>query len=430
MKTLTALALMLALVAACGGGSSPPDDRADTAIRVRPNGAAELLVHVAGAADGPAVAYALITPPRLGTLVGELPACYYQAGGVEGADTIGVRAQPAVGAAVDVTITMRVVAGGPTCALPDATPLAFPTWTARQQPIYTGWEAASDASVILKDGTYLMAYTGIDWADPAGPRAAMCLAGSVDGMAWTPRPPVAARLPGSALLGREGTWETHLEGPELIDRGDSVAMLYSGYTHKEGADELGGYPAHLGAAVSTDRGTTFARVGSEPVLRADAAGHDRDAVYSPTVVRFGGGYVMVYAGHHLAPPAGEGYVRLLGATSLDGIRWTRFARQLLQRADSPAWIHDAVAEPGLVQGPDGWWYLFFTGLKDSDRVIGQARGRTPFGPWTVSPQPAIPHSPAGGYGKALAPCVLRVADTGRMWFLGTDVDETRWAICY
>ena len=101
---------------------------------------------------------------------------------------------------------------------------------------------------------------------------------------------------------------------------------------------------------------------------------------------------MLYCGHAYVDATAVGGdigVRLLAATSTDGITWTKQDAPLLGADAALAWMSDGVAEPSMVQGPDGKWYLFFTGLHGDERAIGIAVAADPLGPWDVEPQPII-----------------------------------------
>jgi hypothetical protein len=129
-----------------------------------------------------------------------------------------------------------------------------------------------------------------------------------------------------------------------------------------------------------------------------------------------GGWLMVYAGHAYDVGAKTGN-RLLAATSPDGLTWTKEATPILEASPAQAWRSDGVAEPDLVPGPDGRWYLFFTGLQGERRVIGVASGPTPRGPWEVDPDPiVVPRATFEDKG-VLAPSILIEGDRVRMWYL-------------
>jgi hypothetical protein len=79
-----------------------------------------------------------------------------------------------------------------------------------------------------------------------------------------------------------------------------------------------------------------------------------------------------------------------------------------------------VAEPAVLLGPDRNLYLFFTGVKGTEHVIGVARAASLDKVWDVDPDPIV--TPAAGSfdetGDA-APTVLLENGRVRMWFVGT-----------
>jgi predicted GH43/DUF377 family glycosyl hydrolase len=290
------------------------------------------------------------------------------------------------------------------------------TWTKRAEPVFSGELIASDPAILPDGAIYRMFYTcWIPGEDHF--RSAICQATSDDGFEWaniTSEGPIE----GMVLRGRDGEWDEHLEASFVVKRADEYLLYYSGYGN-EGVPAMG-YPAALAVARSTD-GVTFERVEDGPIIQPTPGWLDNDAVYSPTIYEEDGQLVMIYAGHcYTTCNAGYG-VNLLGARSNDGVHWIKETEPVLQAVDGLEWTRDGVAEPGIVVGPDGLLYLFFTGLLDEQRAIGVARGESLLGPWDVLPDPIIVPSPDGfDAGGALAPDVHIEGDLARMWFLGFD----------
>ena len=284
------------------------------------------------------------------------------------------------------------------------------TWEQRPDPVFSGQYIASDPTVLhgQPGEPYRMFYTC--YRVPEGPfdpetvRSAICAATSPDGFAWTEVATDGPTTPGLVLAGREGEWDENLEGSFALYRDGRYLLYYSGYRHV-GFPALG-YPAALAVAESTD-GITFARVGDTPILPPTAGWYDNDAVYSPAIAETDAGLTMVYAGHcYTVCEQGFGNT-LLGAKSSDGITWDKLDEPVLRGGiDGADWTRDGVAEPGLTQGPDGRWYLFFTGLAGEGREIGVTVGDSPLGPWQVNTESIV--RPGDGFDRsgALAPSVL------------------------
>ncbi|CAN5488368.1 hypothetical protein BH09CHL1_BH09CHL1_20130 [soil metagenome] len=289
-------------------------------------------------------------------------------------------------------------------------------WEKHAEPVFSGELIASDPAVLLDGDLYRMFYTcWIPGEDHF--RSAICQATSDDGFEWT-NIPSEGPIEGLVLRGRDGEWDEHLEASFVVKRTNEYLLYYSGYRN-EGVPAMG-YPAALAVARSID-GIHFERVEDGPVIQPTPGWLDNDAVYSPTIYEDDGQLVMIYAGHcYTTCDAGYG-VNLLGARSNDGVHWTKETRPVLQAVDGLEWTRDGVAEPGIVVGPDGLLYLFFTGLLDEQRAIGVARSESLLGPWDVLPDPIITPSDDGfDAGGALAPDVHVEGNLARMWFLGFD----------
>ena len=309
-----------------------------------------------------------------------------------------------------VVFTVVAIALVPGRALATSKP-----WSKSPDAMFSGQYIASDPAVLRDGNLYRMFYTC--WI-PQDPHflAAICEAKSLDGLTWS-------HMDGGehqtiVMQGRAGEWDEHLEASFVVKRDGEYLLYYSGYRH-EGYPAMG-FPAALAVAKSAD-GVTFERVRDEPILSPTPGGLDNDAVYSPTIIAQGDELLMIYAGHcYTTCDAGYG-VSLLGARSSDGIHWQKESEPVMLPIDGLGWTRDGVAEPGLLAGPDGQYYLFFTGLKDEERAIGGARGASPFGPWDVSPDPIVAPS-NNGFDDAgvLAPDVHVEGDVARMWFLATD----------
>jgi predicted GH43/DUF377 family glycosyl hydrolase len=303
------------------------------------------------------------------------------------------------------------------------------TWSKETQTVYTGsTRIVSDPAVISDEAGFRMVYTAVDFGDKTAPHAGVALATSEDSLTWTP---VAtsinnasenlSAMRGEVLRGRIGEWDENLETPFLLKTNNGYYLYYSGYRDGVRPGEPGkGFPASLGLAISHD-GVNFTRAQSEPILAPTAGTFDADAIYSPDIIPYQGGYLMVYAGHCYNNCPGAPGVRVMAATSNDGIHWAKVAEPLLSPKAPPEWMRDGVAEPAILLGPDGKLYLFFTGVKGQEHVIGVSRAASLDKAWDVDPDPIV--TPAAGTfdetGDA-APTVLLENGRVRMWFVGTN----------
>ena len=145
------------------------------------------------------------------------------------------------------------------------------------------------------------------------------LATSPDSMTWSAISSLTvstATANGDVLRGRPGMWDENLETPLLMKTLSGYMLYYSGYRDATSPAGLGkGFPASLGLATSRD-GLTFTRAQSDPVLAPTPGTFDADAIYSPDIIPYQSGYLMVYAGHCYKDCPGAPGVRILGATSV------------------------------------------------------------------------------------------------------------------
>ena len=301
-------------------------------------------------------------------------------------------------------------------------------WRVFDAPVFTGNYIASDPCIIKEENYYRMYYTDMYFLDDVYAekylRSCISSAISFDGLTWT--------YEGITLKGRKNSWEEDIEATHVIKKNGKYLLYYSGYSHKGGYPAQG-YPAKLSVADSTD-GIHFERVSNDPVLSPTPGWYDNDAVYSPSIIQYGEELVMIYAGHCWThSQTGELGVFLITATSDDGLIWTKRDVPALKPDAKMPWHNIGVAEPSLISGPDGKYYLFFTGVgfDDWERAIGVAMSDTPFGPWqflTIDPHIARKTGTFRNCG-ALAPDVLIENGKVRMWYLGYACPEN-FAIGY
>lgn len=242
-------------------------------------------------------------------------------------------------------------------------------WLLTVDSVHTGTYSVASDPVVLRIGDHFrMYYTGLD---PVTTRTVICAAISDDGYVWT-HEETGNTVPGLVLQGNDDTWDENLESCYALVHNDTVYLYYSGY--RDIGDPTKGFPAALGLATSTD-GLSFTRVGSDPILEPLENGYDTHAIYSPVVVTDDDGWTMVYCGHAYSGP--HTGVRLLGASSRDGISWTRHPNPVLEGDTERSWMSWGAAEPALL-AIDGTWWLLFTGLNDQERVIGDTSEKWPF----------------------------------------------------
>jgi hypothetical protein len=302
------------------------------------------------------------------------------------------------------------------------------TFARGNKPQFRGDFAASDPALVKEGERYLMYHTCVSQGEGPpeidnGYRAAICVASSTDGMTWQLVDTGDLRTRGRVLAGRSGKWDENLEATYVLRTKDAFLLYYGGYTDEPGEPphlQQKGYPASMGLARSTD-GVHFQRVQDAPIFEGTTGGPDWDAVYSPTITEKDGTYYMAYAGHCYTACAPIG-VRVLGATSTDGITWEKRTEPvLIGRPSDPPWMSEGAAEPGYLEGDDGYWYLFFTclGINDS-RALGVLRGKTPFGPWEGNPVLVLDARPGTYEHQVLAPDLRLEGDRVRMWYLAFD----------
>jgi predicted GH43/DUF377 family glycosyl hydrolase len=293
-------------------------------------------------------------------------------------------------------------------------------WSMRPAADYAGRFVASDPTILVDGDLLRMFYTDGE-SDGVTVRPIIAEAVSTDGFTWTP---VGGNGDTGIVLAPHDGARANVEAATIFKAGDTYILLYSGYA--DGNLPLGQFPAALYAATSTD-GVTFTDASPDPVLAPTQGWYDNDAVFSPTVIATADGYVMIYAGHNYTDgtlTAASFGVWLLGATSPDGLNWTKLDAPVLARDPAIAWMSGGVAEPSLVHGADGNYYLFFTGLAGQERAIGLAVAASPFGPWTIAPDPIVTAASAGlePGGAVLAPHAELIAGVLRLWFTKIHAD--------
>lgn len=284
-------------------------------------------------------------------------------------------------------------------------------------PVWEGHLVAGDPSIIRVGDTLRLYYTAVVLGDSTtDDRILIGSAKSTDGVNWEFAKPVSQGNPESiALVNDTSGWDKILETAHVQKVGNDYFMYYSGYS--QGIERTGSLvaAAEIGVTKSTDA-ITFTRFRNTPVLKRDTE-NDKDGLFSPTVIEYNNKYYMVYTGWCLDSCMGEvqGF-GLLGATSTDGINWTKKNETVIDNNDIKWGINSMEAE--LVYGPDNLFYLFFTSdISDTESAIGVARSQNPFGPWEVYPDPIITKTESWEGTGPIAPAVLFENGKIRIWYM-------------
>ena len=289
-------------------------------------------------------------------------------------------------------------------------------FTKRSEPVWEGVFTAADPSIIRDGDTLRMYYSSL----VLEPEEKLVIAGakSVDGIHWQPANEVEG-AESIALDVTSGTWDDHLEAVSVIKTGSELWMYYCGYPDE--ADVVGKIVAEgeIGLAKS-DNTVTFERTFSDPVLSLGATNtKDANALFSPTIIKEGGTYYMLYVGYCIenCSPA---FIGILGATSTDGETWTKLSTPIISGSDFNLDWAEVIKEPALVKGPDNVFYLFISG----DTGIGVARSENILGPYEVYPEPILKKEHDWESYSVIAPTVIIENNKVRMWYMGVTVSGT------
>jgi hypothetical protein len=162
---------------------------------------------------------------------------------------------------------------------------------------------------------------------------------SPDGITWT-------KYAGNPVLdtGAAGSWEGEdVTTPTVIKEGSTYHMWYTGHD---------GDAFRIGHATSSD-GIIWIKDGFNPVLDVGpAGGWDWLGVYSPSVVKTGDEFQLMYSGSTLPPSWESGY-----ATSSNGVDWKREALLIPEGAPESFDSRGADHVSQLLSGPQvSIWY--------------------------------------------------------------------------
>jgi len=282
-------------------------------------------------------------------------------------------------------------------------------------PVWEGALTAADPDVIRDGDTLRMYYSSL--VIDGNEKLILAGAKSVDGKNWIPSDNNQTGKESIALDANPGKWDNHLEANSVILDGEEVKMFYCGYEVE--ADVAGTIVAQgqIGLATSSDK-EHFVRQSSEPILALGATNtKDANALFSPTIIKEGNTYYMLYVGYCIenCSPA---FIGILGATSPDGINWTKLPNPILTGAEKNLSWAEVIKEPDIVKGPDGLFYLFISG----DHSIGVARSENILGPYEVYPEPIIQATLGWEGSDVIAPSVIIENGKVRVWYMGVKVD--------
>jgi predicted GH43/DUF377 family glycosyl hydrolase len=289
-------------------------------------------------------------------------------------------------------------------------------FTKRSEPVWEGVLTAADPSVIRDGDTLRMFYSSLITT----PEERLVIAGakSVDGIHWIPANEID-NAESVALNVTPGTWDDHLEAVSVIKSGNELWMYYCGYPDE--ADAVGKIVAEgeIGLAKSGNH-VTFTRSFSDPILSLGSSNtKDANALFSPTIIKEGNTYYMLYVGYCIenCTPA---FIGILGATSTDGETWTKLSEPVISGSDFNLDWAEVIKEPAIVKGPDGVFYLFISG----DTGIGVARSNSILGPYEVYPEPILKKEYDWESYSVIAPSVIIENNKVRMWYMGVTVSGT------
>ncbi len=264
----------------------------------------------------------------------------------------------------------------------DSTPVSD-LFTVTADPIFESPLGIAGDPSILKDGDVLRMYYSAE-------NFKIATVNSIDnGLTWN-SPDGNTEDDYASLTGQADNWDSTLETNEVLKVEDTFYMYYSGYREDNiDNDYVANY--EIGLATSED-GINFTRHPNsmnEPLLGRDLTDmntNDRHAMTSPGVQFVNGQFYMTYTGWNVTdnwtgPNAG---FKLLGATSVDGINWTKLDEPILTPEDIE-WSPDINETTLIYSEEDGFWYIVFS----TDVNIGLARSSNFEGPYDVNPQAIV-----------------------------------------
>lgn len=291
-------------------------------------------------------------------------------------------------------------------------------FVSRDQPVYQSpLDLAADPSILKVSDTLFMYFSAADYE--------IGIVYSLDdGVSWSS--PAGNTIEDyGAISGRPDNWDQTLETVDVVKVNDLYYMYYTGYRENESDnDHVENY--EIGLAISTN-GIDFTRHPASvngPILERDLDdinSNDRHAMTSPAVQYVDGQFFMIYTGWNVAedwtgPNAG---FKIIGATSTDGVNWTKLKDPLIVSAEV-TYSQDINEASMIYSKEDGIWYIPFS----TDKSIGIARSSSFQGPYEIYSQAIISPNDSWG-GEVTAPDGIIENGKMKLWYHGVET-PTYW----
>ena len=231
---------------------------------------------------------------------------------------------------------------------------------------------------------------------------AIAVTESADGIHWGD---IRIVLPPDPTSG----WEDKVNRNCVVEEPDGrILMWYTGQARKRSL---------IGLAESSDCGTTFRRVGREPVMIPEFP-WERDSVMNPFVLNENGVYRMWYAAGETYEPNAIGY-----AESTDGVNWKKSRINPIFCAGKEPYDLARVGGCEVLKQPDGSYVMFYIGYEDIHTArICAATSPDGIREWTrLTSNPLVSPERDGWDGDACyKPSVIFEPDNSRwrLWYNG------------
>lgn len=195
--------------------------------------------------------------------------------------------------------------------------------------------ASNPAVLPLSGGGYRMIYEGSDLIQPV---RRLFSAVSQDGIEWTKE---------GLRLESEGTPDSGFASvPDLMALSDTTwIMYYTGDGNRKGSEPFN----TIRAAISPNQGEYWWRV--------DLRGFSSNCMDPDIIALPGGKFRMFYTTPY--PPGSTGNLRIVSATSSDGLKWTQEEGVRVL----PWGEYVNVMDPDVVQLPDGSYRMYYSGMR-------------------------------------------------------------------